>query len=91
MAAPWGWNQVDGWWYELEHTRGYRIYNVHAPDDCVGPSCPVHLPSEHPMREWPQVFIVGRMYRQCPHRKRYIDPDDPAYFVTHACSVCGKL
>jgi hypothetical protein len=86
MACPWGWSQEDNWYYELENSGGRRIVNTHAPDLCIdNESCCIHNPSDHPYRDWEQVWghpsaPGGVMYRWSRKIKRYtLDPDDPQY------------
>lgn len=57
---------------------------THAKQDCH-PPCPVHAPSDHPMREWPKVWRPDRgiFERTCAHPERggcgHPDPDTLAY------------
>lgn len=65
------------------------VLNAHRLEDCNAP-CPLHAPSDHHMRDWPQVYryrevdlgfmvyIDNRciMERTCPHGVGHPDPDD---------------
>lgn len=57
-------------------------------DDCLEHGCCIHNPSNHPMRDFPQVWreaipIVdlkpSHMERICPHGIGHPDPDSLAY------------
>jgi hypothetical protein len=72
---------------------------VHEANDCIGPQCSLHNRSNHPMREFPQVWRSDRhlMERQCPHGIGHPDPDDPKiynapegknYELIHGCDGC---
>jgi hypothetical protein len=70
-----------------------RIFNVHSPDQCKGKHCPVHNPSDHHMKDWPQYFRSDRSIteRLCPHGTGHPDPDDPkakGRESVHGCDGC---
>lgn len=78
---------------------GQHLVNVHYPDECLGEHCPIHNPSDHPMREWPTNFRSGHdplsikpshMERICEHGIGHPDPDDPLYeeVAVHGCDGC---
>lgn len=50
---------------------------THAPDKCAGSHCPIHNPSDHHMRKWPQHWRDDRgiMERTCEHGVGHPDPD----------------
>ncbi len=54
-----------------------RMVNVHPRSACEGRHCCVHSPSDHHMRDWPQVWRPDRglMERMCPHGIGHVDPD----------------
>jgi hypothetical protein len=54
---------------------------VHDPERCAGQVCCIHAPSDHPMRDWPQLWRGDRqlMERVCPHGTGHPDPDDIDY------------
>lgn len=69
--------------------------NTHAPDQCMGPVCCIHNPSDHPMRDFPQQYRFDRriMERVCPHGVGHPDPDDLRIWlgeepVLHGCCGC---
>lgn len=68
---------------------GQRIY-AHLKEDCQTKYCPVHNPSNHHMREWPQNFRhdIYRMERLCPHGVGHPDPDDINTDTVHGCDGC---
>lgn len=51
---------------------------VHPASECAGQPCPIHNPSEHPMRDFPTHWRDDRgiMERICPHGIGHPDPDD---------------
>ena len=65
---------------------------AHHRDLCQGRGCPVHHPSDHPMRHWPQLYRADRRIteRVCPHNIGHPDPDDPAGGRVHGCDGCCK-
>jgi hypothetical protein len=78
------------------------MINVHNKQICAGQPCCVHNPSDHHMRDWPQVWRDDRylMERTCPHGIGHPDPDHMAYVLTqpgpvgetasgvHGCDGC---
>lgn len=79
---------------------GQRI-RVHTADKCVGRHCPIHNPSDHPMKDYPTHWRQDRnmMERICPHGVGHPDPDDLAYKKSigdsghlgiHGCDGCCK-
>ena len=79
----------------------YPLYNVHDEMECVGRSCVIHRPSDHPLNTAPLDWdrSLRRMSRVCPHDYLHPDPDDLWYAVTfadkdeatyavHACDGC---
>jgi len=78
--------------------HGGGILETHGPERCVGQRCCVHNPSEHHMRDWPQIWRSdwgGFMERACPHGIGHPDPDDlrvrtaPGMGV-HGCDGCCR-
>lgn len=70
---------------------------VHRKEDCAGPHCVIHNPSDHHMREWVLNWRSdrGMMERICPHGVGHPDPDDLAHLRrigaddgTHGCDGC---
>lgn len=74
---------------------------THPISKCKGKICCVHNPSDHLMKNWPQVYRADRkiMERTCPHGVGHPDPDDlrvrnnPAVEGVHGCDGCcqGKF
>lgn len=62
---------------------------VHHRARCIKP-CPIHAPSDHPMRDFPLHFRSDRgiMERRCPHGVGHPDPDDINEDTTHGCDGC---
>lgn len=50
---------------------------VHSPLRCEGEFCSIHNPSDHHMRDWPQVWRSDRgiVERLCEHGVGHPDPD----------------
>ena len=65
---------------------------VHAKGRCHGTACPIHHPTDHPLRDWPTHFRSDRgiMERICPHGVGHPDPDDPTDDRTHGCDGCCR-
>lgn len=72
---------------------------VHTKEDCKGPNCVIHNPSNHSMKDWPTNWRQDRymMERICPHGVGHPDPDDRAYVASinpkyadgvHGCDGC---
>lgn len=60
---------------------GEILAQVHARSACEGRGCPMHHPSDHPMKDWPLLWSDTRkqMYRVCEHGFQHPDPDDIAW------------
>ena len=58
---------------------GMRILYVHHPSNCEHEfrACCIHRPSNHHMRNWPQLWRADKhlMERGCPHGVGHPDPD----------------
>jgi hypothetical protein len=73
--------------YRCEHSN-VVVLRVHSIDECLDTAswgCPIHAPSDHPMRGWEQtwspLFGFGRV---CPtHGVVHPDPDDVDAWVDH--------
>lgn len=72
---------------------------THAPDECSGPFCVIHNPSDHPLKDAPMHWRSdkGVMERICSHGIGHDDPDDLAYrrtqrmaSGTHGCDGCCR-
>lgn len=69
---------------------------THHVNDCAGPNCCTHNPSDHPLRDAPLNWRGHVMERLCPHGIGHPDPDDLAYrrstgreaHGTHGCDGC---
>ena len=59
------------------------VLEVHRHESCVGQSCCVHTPSDHPLRDAPLFWCadVGAMSRVCSHGEHHPDPDDVVFRV----------
>lgn len=70
---------------------------THKPGRCNGERCSIHNPSDHPLKDAPQVWRPDRgiVERMCPHGIGHPDPDDltvreePGGFV-HGCDGCCR-
>lgn len=64
-----------------------RLLAVHAARICTGPPCPVHAPSEHPLRAAPLGWVdgLGLMVRVCSHGRQHPDVDG----LTHLHRLLG--
>lgn len=78
---------------------GQVLVNVHSPDKCADGFCCIHNPSDHSMRDFPQLWRSdwgGTMERICPHGIGHPDPDwlartDPRdRFDVHGCDGCCR-
>lgn len=69
---------------------GLQMLFVHSPDLCRGQACCIHHPSEHHMRQWPQLWRADRRFieRICPHGTGHPDPDDLSADTIHGCDGC---
>ncbi len=80
---------------------GQTLVNVHPPEACAGNPCPIHNPSDHPLKDAPTHWRDDRriMERICEHRVGHPDPDDEYHRVTslgenalyssiHGCCRC---
>lgn len=81
---------------------GQTLYGVHEKDSCYSDHCPIHNPSDHPMKDFPTHWRDDRMLmeRICPHGVGHPDPDHLAGILTflptdtvhaemvHGCDGC---
>lgn len=83
---------------------GQVALRTHPEGACSGEYCCIHNPSDHHMREWPQLWRSdkGLMERTCPHGVGHPDPDDIAHkrrvnapnlesVTVHGCCGCCTL
>lgn len=77
--------------------RGLDMLTVHDRSRCAGEPCTIHNPSDHPMRDFPQLWRADRqiMERTCPHGVGHPDPDDLTVRTTrhggvHGCDGCCR-
>lgn len=73
--------------------NGGQVITAHEADKCSGQACPIHNPSGHRMRTWPQFWRRDRgiMERICPHGVGHPDPDciyAQAEWGIHGCDGC---
>lgn len=63
---------------------------VHDKGMCYGEFCCIHNPSDHHMKNWPQLWRDDRkmMERTCPHGIGHPDPDDRSSDRIHGCCGC---
>ncbi len=77
---------------------GQQLTNIHTEDLCSGRACPIHNPSDHPLRGEDIYFNGRHMVRQV-HGELFLDPDD--YYATlddeiilrnsATCALCGDM
>lgn len=69
---------------------GQVLKSVHKKSACKGRACPIHHPSDHPMRGFKQYWRNDRrfMERICEHNVGHPDPDDPFADKVHGCDGC---
>lgn len=73
-----------------ESGSGQNLW-VHSRENCKGPYCPIHNPSDHHMKDWPVHWRDDRkiMERICVHGVGHPDPDDISDDDgTHGCCGC---
>lgn len=80
---------------DVTHTLvgGQVLIGVHEPDERCAKRCPIHNPSNHHMRDWPQDWrpdlrIIERI---CSHGIGHPDPDDiraKEFNKSHGCDGC---
>lgn len=67
---------------------------VHSNEDCIGPFCPIHNPSDHHMKDWPLHWRADRAYfeRICEHGVGHPDPDGfyGEQDTVHGCDGCCR-
>lgn len=74
---------------------GTELFGVHEADQCLGEFCPIHKPSDHPLKDAKQRWNrdKARMERICIHDEVHPDPDDyknKALHVVHVCDGCCR-
>lgn len=54
------------------------LLQTHPTAACVGTFCSIHNPSDHPLRDAPQLWDhrFRSIYRMCVHGNVHLDPDD---------------
>ena len=69
---------------------------THDASKCAGRPCCVHRPSNHHMKDWPQIYRedIGVTERICPHGVGHPDPDQPwpadDWRWVHGCDGCCR-
>lgn len=70
--------------HELRQDHEGRLFTCHPEAKCEGEGCPIHHPSNHPMRELPWHAVNRPLItRLCPHGYQHPDPDSLAYVLRH--------
>lgn len=85
----------------IKDSRGETpLSNIHDAALCVDrPSCVIHNPSKHHMRDWDIIVRMDKfslIERQCSHGIGHPDPDSLDYFLlqgqdwmgVHGCDGC---
>lgn len=58
--------------------------------ECDGSPCPIHNPSDHPLRDAPmQIRWGGLIERTCPHGIGHPDPDSLDWLRRHGHDAPG--
>lgn len=67
-------------------SSGQTIYSVHKSTQCYGKVCPLHNPSDHPLRDYPLWYdaMIGSFFREINGQK-VVDPDD------YRLNSCGQV
>jgi hypothetical protein len=65
---------------------GQRLRNVHSSKKCKGQPCPIHNVSDHPFREWDQIWN-GRFIERTDGQGWVRDPDDIPFNAVR-CLIC---
>lgn len=63
----------------LINKDGETIKDVHYHDKCEGQGCPIHHPSNHPLKNAHMTWRNGHILRVCEHGVAHWDADDIAY------------
>ena len=73
----------------LVRLQGRESIVAHGVRKCERP-CPIHWPSGHHMRSWPQHWRADRgiVERVCDHGIGHPDPDDRSRDKIHGCDGC---
>ena len=63
---------------------------THAAGKCKNEHCTIHNPSDHSMRDFPQIWRWDRgiMERRCSHGVGHPDPDEISDDEVHGCDGC---
>ena len=79
-------NKQDKW----QPHKSKNVYLTHSANKCAGKNCPVHNPSNHHMKDWPQHYRTDRgiTERICKHGVGHPDPDDRTTDTIHGCDGC---
>lgn len=81
--------------YSLENSN-LTLLRVHSLGQCMfvarGLPCPIHAPTDHPMRGWEQTWSRAIGFgRVCPeHEAVHSDPDDLSVVWADADCDCGE-
>ncbi len=79
---------------EFDLGNGYKLINVHEPNQCAGEYCVIHNPSPHPYRTLPMTSTMGLIERKLPDGSFVLDPDSAAFIGTNIlrnsayCTAC---
>lgn len=80
---------------------GELIVRTHREEDCLGPRCAIHNPSDHPLNQAKMVMRADKQMlieRLCEHGVGHPDPDSVDFIVNtlgydssiavHGCDGC---
>lgn len=69
-----------------------KVVRVHPKTQCAGEWCSIHNPSDHPLKDAPQIWREDRriMERVCQHGVGHPDPDCiyAQHDSIHGCDGC---
>lgn len=80
-------HQLDSDSYDLVEIAGGQLLRTHPASDCLDVGgCPIHNPSDHPLRNAPLVWAdeLRLLFRRCPCGALHPDPDSLAFNNTVA-------
>ena len=74
--------------HDVIFTRNGDMLRTHPQSRCAGDACSIHNPSDHPLRDAPQLWnaLSQSMDRVCSHGVVHPDYDDFAFNVRSGAS-----
>lgn len=90
--------QNSRWSYDRFTDDSDKVWKVHKAEACEGDNCPIHNPSDHPLkdakiilREWSPFSSKphGFAERFCEHGIGHSDPDSVAFYARQGSNGHG--